>query len=229
MLNVPKHGIGRPNNTSWPSPPKTRKFEKFEKFKKTNMAPAYSSYTSPRMVAMISTITGNLKPRVRRISSIWQLCQLCPKKSTTLSIKHGLTLYSIGDMNGNYIHGWGPIANFGAKGFVLQNPKVYHHVFPHSNVPSSGNGWFKHGLIIKASKVPQLGLSENGVPKNLIVAYFLDYNCYIFVHLPFVDRHDNPSTPEAASSMPVKPLSWVRKKCQKLVDQKAWYPSEPPQ
>ena len=111
-------------------------------------------------------------------------------------------------MNGNYIHGWGPIANFGAKGFVLQNPKVYHHVFPHSNVPSSGNGWFKHGLIIKASKVPQLGLSENGVPKNLIVAYFLDYNCYIFVHLPFVDRHDNPSTPEAASSMHVHPPKW---------------------
>lgn len=70
MLNVPKHGIGRPNNTSWPSPPETRKFEKFEKFKKTNMVPAYSSYTSPRMVAMISIITGNLKPRVRRISSI---------------------------------------------------------------------------------------------------------------------------------------------------------------
>jgi hypothetical protein len=40
------------------------------------------------------------------------------------------------------------------------------------------------------------------------------------VHLPSVDRHDDPSTPEAASSMPVKPLSWVRKKCQKLVDQK---------
>lgn len=105
------------------------------------------------------------------------------------------------------LHSWLGPANFGAKGFVLQSPKVYHHVFPHSNVPSSGNGWFKHGLIIKASKVPQLGLSENRVPKNLIVAYFPDYNCYIFVHLPSVDRHDDPSTPEAASSMPVKPLS----------------------